>query len=355
MNINAISFLMILAMILAEIFILKTARRKKIPWLEIVANLHSGQVVLWLFRSVEILLFGFLRTHINVHWINQWPVALQWLFVFIAWDFCFYWMHRLHHKTPLLWSIHSVHHQGENVNLSLAMRNSWYSSLSNFPFIAVLALIGVPLEIFITVSSIHYSVQFYNHTALVKKSGFLDKILVTPSNHRVHHGLHPLYIDKNFGGTLLIWDKIFGTYQHERNDITPAYGINESVSSYNPLWFNHKGLFDFKKKHCSQVKPMYHLNLPDWFIGCVGVLLYSLMIFYVNAQDSLPALAEWSFFIILCLASISIGGMSDKKRWGLFVWIGFCSLFPLYVVVVLQLHSIALWIIFTSLALSAAY
>jgi sterol desaturase/sphingolipid hydroxylase (fatty acid hydroxylase superfamily) len=342
-------------MVLAEILILKKVKGKVIPWLEIVANLHSGQVIMWLFRSLEVFLFGFLLTHINLHWVEQWPTALQWIFAFIAWDFCFYWMHRLHHKVPFLWAIHSVHHQGENVNLSLAMRNSWYSSLSNFLFIAPLAIIGVPLEVFVVVSSIHYSVQFYNHTALVKKSGLLDKILVTPSNHRVHHGLHPLYINKNFGGTLLTWDKIFGSYQAERDDIETKYGLHKPVLSYNPLWFNHKRLFNFCIKSTTKLQPKGHLNIPDWFIGFMGFLLFGLVIYYVNEQNNLSYLAEVSFFILLGSASISIGAMSDKKSWGLFLWTLLCCFFALYVAIVLQLYSIVLWVILSSLFLTAVF
>jgi len=126
------------------------------------------------FRGVEIFLFGVLLQHVNLHVVDQWPPVWQWIFAFIAWDFCFYWMHRLHHKIGVLWAVHVVHHQGEHFSLSLGSRNSWYSSLSNFPFIAVLAVLGVPLEIFVTVSSIHYSVQFYNHNGIIGKSGWLE-------------------------------------------------------------------------------------------------------------------------------------------------------------------------------------
>ncbi len=353
MNIYALSFLMMIIMVLAEISILKLVKAKTIPWLEIIANLHSGQVVMWLFRTVEIVLFGLLVRHFNFHWVDQWPIALQWLFAFIAWDLCFYWMHRLHHKIPLLWSIHRVHHQGENMNLTLAMRNSWYSSLSNFPFIAVLALLGVPLEIFIVISSIHYSVQFYNHTALVDKSGVLDKVLVTPSNHRVHHGLQDIYSNRNFGGTLLIWDIVFNTYQPERADTKPKYGLSEPMVSYNPLWFNHKWLFDFINKHAMQRKQRRQLKLPAGFIALLGLLLFGLVIFYINEQARFTNLAQWSFFTVLSLASISIGAMSDNKRWGLLLWLALFTLFPIYIVSVVPLYSTMLWIILTMLVLSA--
>lgn len=355
MSAYAASFLVMIIMVLAEIVILKYFRGKPIPWLEIIANLHSGQVVLWLFRGVEIVAFGWLLEVFSLQWVSNWSVPVQWLFAFVAWDFCFYWMHRLHHQVPFLWSIHSVHHQGEDFNLTLATRNSWYSSLSNFPFIAVLALLGVPLEIFVVVSSIHYSVQFYNHTALVGKSGFLDRVLVTPSNHRVHHGVHPMYIDRNFGGTLLLWDKLFGSYQVERDDIATRFGLRQTVFSYNPFWFNHKRLFDYFNGASGSFNRVPLTCLPSGFIGCAGVLLFLLVIYYVNEQGRASALSEWSFFTALILASFSLGGMADKRKWGLFMWVGFCFLFPIYVALALKLSSTVLWLILSALCLSSVY
>ena len=178
----ALSFLIMLAFVLAELLILKWVRKTPVPWKDVIFNLNSGHILMWVFRGVEVAAFALLLRHANLHIVDQWPVAAQWVLAFFAWDLCFYWMHRLHHKIPLLWAVHVVHHQGEHFNLSLGVRNSWYSSLTNFPFIAILAVLGVPLEIFLVVSSLHYTVQFYNHNALVNKSGILDKFMVTPSH-----------------------------------------------------------------------------------------------------------------------------------------------------------------------------
>lgn len=333
----AYAYIFMLAMILLEVVItqIKDSRsNKKIttPWIEMIANLNSGHLVMLLFRNLEIAGFAFLLSHANLHWVDQWPVAWQWIFGFIAWDFCFYWMHRLHHKIPILWAVHHVHHQGEVFNLTLAVRNSWYSSLTNFPFIAPLAIMGLPLEIFIVASSIHYTVQFYNHNGLIKKSGFLDKIMVTPANHKVHHGLHPLYIDKNFGGTFL-WDKLFGSYQELRDDIDDRIGLKSGIPSHNPVWFNHAPLVKWIKR---KFPDKNSIDLSQAYIGFAGVSLFILSIFYVYIQGQISGVFEWNLFAGLFVGMFLIGGMSDKQQWGLIGWIVFCLLFPVYQIIWLQ-------------------
>jgi anti-sigma regulatory factor (Ser/Thr protein kinase) len=157
------------------------------------------------------------------------------LFAILAWDFGFYWLHRLHHNLRPLWAVHVVHHQGEHFNLSLGVRNSWYSSLTAIPFFLVLAIIGVPLSVFLVVSVAHYSVQFLNHNALTPKLGWLEKVFVTPSHHRVHHYKERRFADSNYGGTFIFWDKLFGTFCR----ITPpqgiGYGVKGEPPSSNPL------------------------------------------------------------------------------------------------------------------------
>jgi sterol desaturase/sphingolipid hydroxylase (fatty acid hydroxylase superfamily) len=322
----AYAYVFMLVMILAEVAISQYRHRKQTPWVEMIANLNSGHLVMLLFRNLEIAAFAFLLTYCNLHWVDQLPLVWQWIFGFIAWDFCFYWMHRLHHKIPLLWAVHHVHHQGEEFNLTLAVRNSWYSSLTNFPFVAPLAVIGLPLDIFIVVSSIHYTIQFYNHNGLIKKSGFLDRIMVTPANHRVHHGLHPLYIDKNFGGTFL-WDKIFGSYQEPREDIDNSIGLKTGIPSHNPVWFNHAPLVKWIKQ---KFPAENHIELSQTYIGFAGVALFILSIYYIYVQAMVAVNVQWSLFAGLFLGMFFIGGMSDKRPWGLVGWILFCLIFPCY-------------------------
>ena len=353
MNEFAWAYTFMLTMILLEVGILKYVQGRHIHWREAISNLNSGHLVMLLFRGLEISAFGLLYTHANLHWIDKLPVIWQWIFGFIAWDFCFYWMHRLHHKIPILWSVHYVHHQGEEFNLTLGVRNSWYSSLTNFPFIAWLAIIGLPLEIFVVVSSLHYTVQFYNHNAIVKKSGFLDRWFITPANHRVHHGLDSRYVNKNFGGTFLFWDKLFGSFQAKEDHIDDSIGLKSGMPSYNPLWFNHKSLSRLVTRLFPHVESNRTLNLPENFIGFCGIILFVVAIYYVNLHGRTTALIEWSFFGWILLATFFIGGMSDKKIWGLAGWIIFCILFPTYSLLFLHQDQWQLQVCFGLLLVSA--
>jgi sterol desaturase/sphingolipid hydroxylase (fatty acid hydroxylase superfamily) len=328
MNVFALSFALMLALVLLEQWLIKRRTAKPVPWKDLVFNLNSGHLLMWVLRGAEIAAYGFTLEYASVQWVSHWPIALQWVFALIAWDFCFYWMHRMHHKIPLLWAVHCIHHQGEHFNLSLAVRNGWYSSLTNFPFIAMLAVLGVPVEIFIAVSSLHYSVQLYNHNALVRRSGILDKFLVTPSNHRVHHGMHECYIDRNFGGTLLLWDRIFGTWQPEREDLEMRFGVNGGIPSQNPLWANNPWLWHWLRKQRFALKPLRTVDWPGAYIGCGGVILFLLVIAHIDGQPQGPVFLRGCNLIALILSTIALGALSDGKRWGAVAWVGFCLGLP---------------------------
>lgn len=153
---------------------------------------------------MQLLIYHYAEQHFGFPIVSKWGMSFQFLFVLFAWDFLYYWSHYLHHKWRFLWTVHEVHHQAEHYNISLGIRNSWYSSLTSLPFFLPLAFLGVSIELFILVSSIHYFIQFYNHTTLVKNSGWLEYLLITPATHEVHHGKNTEYIDKNYGGTFNI-------------------------------------------------------------------------------------------------------------------------------------------------------
>ena len=312
----AITFAIMLAFVITEKAFLVWKGRSSAPWVDIVFNLNSGHLMMWSLRVVEVFAFALLLRYGSIHLVTSWPVYLQWLFAFVAWDICFYWMHRLHHKFPLLWAVHVVHHEGEHFNLSLGVRNSWYSSLTNFPFVAVLAVLGVPLDVFVAVSSFHYTVQLYNHNALVKKSGFLDKVFVTPSNHRVHHGLDPLYIDKNFGGTFLIWDKLFGTYQVERADTPMEYGVRNPIGSNNPLWANNPWIFKRLSKECqtrSKALKFWKMPVFDGLLGLGGCILFLNVVSFIAFKDQLETWTMKTLFCSIVAGTIAMGAMSDRR------------------------------------------
>ena len=134
---------------------------------------------------------------------------LLWIFAFIAVDFIYYWWHRAHHRVNLLWAAHVVHHQSEDYNLAVALRQSILTALTSIPFYLPLAILGVPPVTFFVCSALNTLYQFWIHTRLVGKLGPLEWLINTPSHHRVHHGINPAYIDKNHAGVFIVWDRWF--------------------------------------------------------------------------------------------------------------------------------------------------
>ena len=159
------------------------------------------------------------------------------IIVLILFDFCFYWAHRFGHEVNLFWGAHVVHHQSEEYNLTVALRQSWIHSLLAFIFFLPIAFLGVDVLTLGICASINSFFQFWIHTkAIDKMPKWFEAIFNTPSHHRVHHGVNPKYIDKNHAGMFIIWDKLFGTFQEEIEE--PTYGVTTQLKSWNPAWAN---------------------------------------------------------------------------------------------------------------------
>ena len=168
-----------------------------------------------------------------------WTIPTTWyslLILFIAADFCYYWAHRMSHEINLFWGGHVVHHQSEDYNFSVALRQSAFQVIWTFAFYLPLAIIGFHPIDFVLMAALVTVYQFWIHTETIGKLGPLEWIFNTPSHHRVHHGRDPKYIDKNHAGVFIIWDKMFGTFQVEEEK--PTYGITKPVNSWNPVWVN---------------------------------------------------------------------------------------------------------------------
>ena len=164
---------------------------------------------------------------------------LVYVIAFFALDFAGYWVHRLQHVTNFFWNGHIVHHSSEEFNLACALRQSISAIVKTFAiFLLPAALLGVPADVINVVAPLHLFAQFWYHTRHIKKMGFLEKIIVTPSHHRVHHAINPQYIDKNYGQIFIFWDKWFGTFQEELPDVPPVYGITRPVRTWNPIKIN---------------------------------------------------------------------------------------------------------------------
>lgn len=172
--------------------------------------------------------------------LQQWQSVQLWQYVlaFVLYDACYYWFHRISHQRKLFWAAHVAHHQSEEYNLTTALRQTSTSFLLAWIFYIPCFALGMPAEVFVTVASLNLIYQFWVHTRFIPELGPLEYLLVTPSNHRVHHARNPVYVDKNYGGVFIVWDRLFGSYTPERVDTPVDYGISSGLNSWNPLWAN---------------------------------------------------------------------------------------------------------------------
>ncbi|MFT6779355.1 MAG: alkylglycerol monooxygenase [Paraglaciecola sp.] len=165
------------------------------------------------------------------------PSLWIWVIAFVLYDFCYYWNHRLGHEMNILWAAHVVHHSSEEYNLTTALRQSG-SSLFSWIFYLPMAMLGFDPIVLITVGSFNLIYQFWVHSRHIPKLGWYERVFVTPSNHRVHHAQNQVYLDRNYGGVFIIWDRLFGSFQEELDNDKPIYGVRKALKSWNPLWAN---------------------------------------------------------------------------------------------------------------------
>ena len=187
--------------------------------------------------GIQGVVWTYVATNLNMSLMpkDSW---VTWVIAFLFYDLCYYWMHRMSHQVKVLWASHVVHHQGEEFNLSTALRQTSSGWLWKWVFYIPMFMVGIPGEVFFTVAAINLLYQFWVHTEHIKTLGPLELIFITPSNHRIHHAQNPEYIDANYGGVFIIWDRIFGTYIPERGDLKPIYGTVKPLRSWNPIWSN---------------------------------------------------------------------------------------------------------------------
>lgn len=167
--------------------------------------------------------------------INSW---FTWIFAFVIYDFFYYWFHRISHERQIFWASHVAHHQSEDYNLSTALRQTGTGAFVSWVFYIPMFLIGIPSYVFISVASLNLIYQFWVHSEHIPKLGWFENYFVTASNHRVHHAQNEQYIDKNYGGVFIIWDRMFGTHKIENEDEPCIYGIRGTLNTFNPIWAN---------------------------------------------------------------------------------------------------------------------
>lgn len=190
--------------------------------------------IIWAF-----VLQNFALIKVDIAWFDLTPRGIGlWILAILAFDLCYYWSHRFGHEISILWASHAVHHQSEDYNLSTALRQTSTGFLFTWIFYLPLFLLGMPFEVFLTANALDLIYQFWVHTQHIGKLGWLDQIFVTPSNHRVHHAQNEIYIDKNYGGILILWDRLFGTFQEELDEEPVVFGVRKPLANWNPFWAN---------------------------------------------------------------------------------------------------------------------
>jgi sterol desaturase/sphingolipid hydroxylase (fatty acid hydroxylase superfamily) len=215
------------------------------PLMDSVSSISSGIInslkdVLGL--SVTLLSYEWMSIHLAL--FQQEVSIASILIAFIVIDFYGYWSHRLSHQINFLWNKHAIHHSSEEFNLSCALRQSISSFVNLFTFLLLpAAIVGVPAKVIAITLPIHLFLQFWYHTKHIKKMGVLEKIIVTPSHHRVHHAINPEYMDKNHGQIFIFWDKLFGTFQEELDDVPAVFGITRPAQTWNPFRINFQHLW----------------------------------------------------------------------------------------------------------------
>ena len=238
----------------------------------LIGNVIIGNLIT---KVIPLIIFTYIWEHYRLTTIPF--VWWSWLLIFFLEDFAYYINHRIGHRSRLFWASHVVHHSSEKYNLSTALRQTWTGGFYGFVFWAWLALLGFhPVMIFAQMS-ISLIYQYWIHTELINKMPkWFEYIFNTPSHHRVHHGKNPLYLDKNYAGILIIWDRMFGTFQAEMEEEKVVYGLTTNIKTYNLLKiaFNEwivlfKEAFGAKTTFINKLK--YFIKPPGWRHDGTGI------------------------------------------------------------------------------------
>lgn len=322
--------------------------------LDAVSSLSSGVTnvvkdVLGL--SIGVLSYGWMVEHLAIFEIKA--TWLTFVLAFLAKDFAGYWTHRWEHEINFLWNRHIIHHSSEEFNLSCALRQSISEIFRFFTFLLLpAAILGIPVEVIAVIGPIQLFAQFWYHTRLIGKMGFLEHIIVTPSHHRVHHAMNKEYLDKNYSQVFIIWDKLFGTFQPELAEVPPVYGVKRPVHTWNPiligwqhfwllltdawrtrfwwdklrLWFMPTGwrpadvaaeypveiVEDFGHFEKYDTQPSRALVIWSW-LQLVATLLLMFWLFNQIAHIGMPGMLWYGAFLFVSIFSYTT--LMDKSRW----------------------------------------
>jgi alkylglycerol monooxygenase len=305
----------------------------------------TSQIILLVWAATQLAIYGWVLEHAGL--VRHWPTAwLPWVVAFVGVDLLYYWWHRLSHEVNVLWAAHVVHHQSEDYNLAVALRQAVLTSWTVLPFYLPLALLGVPTIVYATMVAFSTLYQFWIHTQLVGRlGGPLEKVLNLPHHHRVHHAINPQYLDKNYGAVLVVWDRLFGTYEDEVE--APVYGITKPLASFDPMWAQVHYWLEMARMSRAARRPADKLRawlaspawkpegfvvetpsvtgrakydraisrrMTAWVGGCYALVVastFSIMMWH--AAMPRDALVLGGAAVVIALAAI--GGLFEHKRW----------------------------------------
>ncbi len=268
-----------------------------------IANLSCGigsQISGIFLKAVTFVGYTYLYQH-SLWKIENGPITFVLLFIGV--DFFYYWFHRLAHEISFLWGSHVVHHQSEEYNLTVALRQAWLQGAFSWVFYLPLAVVGFSPVAFLTIASLQTLYQFWIHTKLIgKMNPVFEYVFATPSHHRVHHAVNPKYIDRNHGGTLILFDRWFGTFQEEEEEV--VFGITKQINSWNPMWVNFEYWIDLFKEafHVNNIKNFFGMmfKMPGWKpaeLGGVQPLKeVTPQTFHKYDTEISPGLTNYAFF-----------------------------------------------------------
>lgn len=313
-----------------------------------------------------------------------------WLLAFLGYDLAYYWSHRLNHQIAVMWGSHVVHHSGEEYNLTTALRQTGTFSLFGWAVYLPLALVGIPLEIFAACASLNLVYQFWVHTRHIDRMpAWFEAIMVTPSHHRVHHALNWDYINKNYSGVFIIWDKLFGSFQAEKDELPIVYGVSHQLASWNPVWANlqvywnllvdcfHTKLWrdkfliwfkdpgwrseDLKQNYprswvTSKTLQKYDVAIDfstKVYLSIHFLLFLILSVLLMSAAPKLTIMTNSLLCLVAIINLVGFGAIQEKKWWGVYSEFIRLSSTVAAVIIMFNFYSTSQWLIISLLVLAS--
>lgn len=349
-KLNLLAFIipLFLVLMLLEYWYSLKKQKRFYSFDESISNLNVGIVERMCdMFSVSLFYFFFVWVYQNFAIFHIEANLWTWIILFLFTDFLWYWYHRYSHEINLLWAAHVVHHQSEDYNFTVAARITIFQAVFRSLFWAFIPLLGFPPFMMTAILLVHGVYPFFSHTQTVGNLGVLERIFVTPSHHRVHHSSNEIYLDKNYGDILIIWDRLFGTFIPEQKEEPCVYGLTKPIHRYTFLWQHFHYLFEiglsFKRaqgfknkmrtifgrpddiqpeirteleqKMFAGIKPQVHgqrLSRYIFFQSMLTMILLFFFLLYGNYQQLLQLVVGGVF--ILC-SVICIGGLLEHESW----------------------------------------